>query len=360
MARRPEPGSVDHLLDLLEEACTTEQVSALLRRFRTEDNKKELKITAPNKPDLIQQNLRRAISERAIPVEEAWNLLREAEENGSQHVFYYRPKSDAVAAAMADYDTIRNAILSGHGVQAGSIPRVPTTADSYALADCRLCAGPTTAGHKCVTKFYGSETYRERAGAERQEDGVILVPFKEVTSRTVMVAVLRAWGLLELRIPRMDSAPLVGRMLDQLRELIAPGIDLDDFSDWDLSPAKRRILTERDQHRTVYTVGATLLGDGDGGTALITPHGEEDDLFAAPARQSTVEAYLGDGCACRNLRVIWHAQEQADPPTERVTTIMGSTRKSAPPNELIATGRVSAGTMDYVAHRLRQFQGPAT
>src|SRR4051812_28647373 len=76
------------LFALIDLFCSGEQISNLLRSYRDTEG---IKITAATKETLIKVNLATAIESRVVAIEKVYDLIREAEENGSQHIFFYRP-----------------------------------------------------------------------------------------------------------------------------------------------------------------------------------------------------------------------------------------------------------------------------
>jgi hypothetical protein len=75
------------LLDLIEQQCTAEQVKALLR---TASGNKNVKVSAASKEELVRKNLREALDSHSLDLEKVYDLLREGEENGPQHILYFR------------------------------------------------------------------------------------------------------------------------------------------------------------------------------------------------------------------------------------------------------------------------------
>jgi len=97
----------DELLKLIHEHCTTEQITALLREGKGNEG---VRISAENKEFLVQRNLRDALEAKAINIEHTYDLLREAEENGNHHTFYFRPKTKKLAEQLT-IDYIGKALL---------------------------------------------------------------------------------------------------------------------------------------------------------------------------------------------------------------------------------------------------------
>src|SRR5688572_13510784 len=86
----------------IAERCTAEQIRDLLRVYKdiNKETKKEVHVTGAK--DDILANLKRAVSKQIIPRDAPILLLREAEENGHQHIFYFKPRNREVVAKCRD------------------------------------------------------------------------------------------------------------------------------------------------------------------------------------------------------------------------------------------------------------------
>jgi hypothetical protein len=80
----------DELFRLVDNLCTADQVQGLLRTVK---GQKDVRITAENKSDLIERNLRAAVGSRALSLDQVYELVRTAEENGNQHIFISSQKA---------------------------------------------------------------------------------------------------------------------------------------------------------------------------------------------------------------------------------------------------------------------------
>src|ERR1051325_3096045 len=89
---------LDEALSLVKNLATIEQIQGLLRTRKGEEN---VRITANTIDELVNSNLRTAVEKRAIEIEKVFDLIRDAEENGNQHIFYYKVNSTAIADALS-------------------------------------------------------------------------------------------------------------------------------------------------------------------------------------------------------------------------------------------------------------------
>jgi hypothetical protein len=94
---------IDDALALVENLCTAEQIHSLLATRKGESG---IRLTAENKTVLVDRNLREALEAKAVTLDSVFNLIRDAEENGNQHIFYFRSKTKKLADALS-LDSLR-------------------------------------------------------------------------------------------------------------------------------------------------------------------------------------------------------------------------------------------------------------
>ena len=148
-------GKYDRLLNLIEENCTIEQVKAVLRPAQ---GNKDVKVSAPSHKELIQTNLRAALESHSLDVEKVYDLLRESEENGPQHIFYLRcPSKDVQALLTLDY-----MLKAFFGDKAPPEPRLDHKPNGFVISEIRKWAQRKPADW--VLKIYGHESFEVPTG----------------------------------------------------------------------------------------------------------------------------------------------------------------------------------------------------
>ena len=142
--------TIDDLFSLLTELCTFEQIKSVLESAR---GNKGVRLSAPNKGELLNKNLREALNANALPIERVYDLLRDAEENGDQHVLYYRvPKALQKGLTFEEFG--RKLALPRALTQ--TFPKLDLVPNGYTIADFRTL-GPRRPTD-WVLKIYGDET----------------------------------------------------------------------------------------------------------------------------------------------------------------------------------------------------------
>jgi len=330
---------------LIDHFCTVDQIKAILRAFKP-DHKDEIFLSG-NKPDLIE-NLRKVVKSKVIPFNKVVDAIREAEENGNQHIFYLEPRKESVRKKCRDGMAVATE-LWGEEFDEG-FPRFDVVPETYAWADFRQ--GLKGRPRDWIAKAYGHYTHLEQIGTEPRADGTIAKIFKPVDERVVCCARWNDHGFLELRI---ESAPSKAKMDERIREtwkLLAPALKPTDFVAYDFSHARRRLLEERQENEAMYRLNGTQLTDSSMGSAQITPHTEDESVDGAPEREATIACYLeSSDNGCRHLLVTWLPGESNKALDDDLRTISGG----ANTNELIIQSRVSSRAVDYVTNRFLEF-----
>lgn len=134
--------------EVLNVVCTLPQIHRLLRDKADLYKRGEIRIGS-GKEEMIS-NLRTAVSSRKIEISDVHSLIRDAEENGNQHIFFYRPKSGKLAKKYSDPDAMATTLF---GTKWQSrFPAFQLKKDSFIWADFR----PNGTGSKGWTgKLYG-------------------------------------------------------------------------------------------------------------------------------------------------------------------------------------------------------------
>ena len=203
---------LDSLLNLIAENCTTEQIKSVLRSIAGSEG---VRVSAGNKDVLVDRNLRDSVKSHALDIERLYDLLREAEENGPQHIFYLRCAARDVTSNLT-LESVRTAIL---GRTKGKYePNLILQPNGYVVSDIRAWGPGKPADW--IVKVYGDETRERPTGEVIQDGNRILRVFVRKTFRHVLIARWNAPDLLELRVPRDSSVPRLDAWLRQLEKTL--------------------------------------------------------------------------------------------------------------------------------------------
>jgi hypothetical protein len=340
---------------LLAEHCTTGQIQAVLRSGKADldkEGKQDVKISGKDKQEVIA-NLKFAIAHGRIPPNAAVNLLRESEENGNQHIFYYRARNQTLAKRYRDGKVVGTNLFNS-GMRA-SFPRYDLVPDELTWADFRE-NGPKGQSHDWIGKLYGLDVvYRLLDRKER--NNLLVIRYKKREERTVCVVRWNDPNLLEIRIDRSDnkSAKVIREKLVEIWDMLGDGVKREDFDEWTLTPMFTAMLEAEAENKPLaaaFEMGPTTLCDSQKGGITLTPEvPDEETLFSATERRETVQLVLKYGGTCSQIVTKWLKSQSGGRLPEDLRTTGGNISS----NELVIPSKTSASSVDYVTNQLRNF-----
>ena len=154
----------EELYRLVESFCTSDQIQDLLR---TAKGHKDVRITAEKKGELVSRNLRTAVDAKAISPDQVYELIREAEENGGQHIFYFKPRTKAAAETMT-LNSVGNALFGANWETKKRFPHIDTPANGFSYADLRKW-NAVLKPSDWILKLYGRLQFERFTGVEKEE-----------------------------------------------------------------------------------------------------------------------------------------------------------------------------------------------
>lgn len=346
MAKRGQDENLEVAFKILEEECPADQIKTLLREAKRLD-RDGVRVSAVSKA-LLLENLKKTVG-RGVPASKVFSLVQECEENGSQHIFYFRPRNAQVAKTHREPELVAETLFGRNDVSSLNFPVFTLEPGEYGWSDFRELGN-----HRWLAKQYGREEIRIREGEPERLGNRILVGYELKPRRTVLVALRHADGLVELRVPRIETAELVASMRDRLMDSLKSVIDWSDHLPWDLGPVRDRLTTEAGKNASRYSLGDISLGDSEGGKWTINPASEDEDLYAASTREKAVKSVLDNNGSCEVLVVHWKP-DGAERIPKGLRTVIGSNRAEASVNEIIVTRKTSSAAVAYVTDQLRHF-----
>lgn len=340
----PDGTDLDALLKLVKDFCSVEQISSLLRVAKDSG---DVRVSAPTKDVLIQKNLRDALTSKAVLASTVMDLIREAEENGSQHVFYFRYfQKSGLSMSMVD---IATRLWGRDWENKMSFPRLVLVPGDFIYADLHPWnehLKPTD----WVLKIYGQETVEKPTGVvEVVDENRLKREFVKEERRIVVVVRWNHPDLLEVRVPQTDSKKRIKAWVERTWIMISAALSPALFQKWDLEKPRHRMVLEQAKHKNVYKCSNTRVLDADHNVASFETHDPQSNLFASENMVYSVNKLIGDG-ECTQLRVTWIPWKNALPSRE-LNTLVGHNES----NELVIGGHCSSKDVDYVTDQLRRF-----
>lgn len=352
MAKNPANDG-ELLYELVEKQCTLEAIQDVLRDYRPLS--KDIRVTAENKHEVVTRNLRLAVDGRIVPIERVWNLVRDSEENGSQHILCYQPRTQAISQKMQDGNAIATQLWGERWQSTEGFPKLREAPPSRPeWCDFRI----SEVGW--VAKMYTSAVRYEAVGEEQEvgidpEDGATIYQrrFKRIVERAVLLARWRKHGLLEMRVPTWTSRRTIEEMLAVLWKACRSAFEIGDFKEWSLTPCCTRMIREFASHRAVYEFSDTLVRDSGKGTVACSTLDEEETLYDVIERQRALEILLKPKKnSCERLIVNFLKR---DPPNEALSGNLRVVLSAHEPYELVIGAKTTESAVTYVINRLRQF-----
>jgi hypothetical protein len=334
------------LYELLDGLVTQKQIHAILSTFK-EKHPDQIRLSG-TKPELIE-NLKSNVISGIIPYWTPFKLLQDGEENGDQHIYFYRPLTKKTQELCQDFKQLGIDLFGADWERKMLFPKLTKKTDSYEVVDFR-----ETEDGGWVLKVYGFQTYDQKIKVEQYPDQTYAVFWKKVEYRTVLVAhwsMERGKGLLEMRISR-DSRP--GRLalhLSMLWSKFKTVVRREDFQEWDFRDVCERLLREGENHTDTYFAGCARLTDSLQGGIEYVPYTEHEPLHQARIRVDTIASILDDGGRCARLEVRWLASGSSGRLPQDLTCYIGGQRA----NELLIPANTSPEGVAYVASQLRHF-----
>jgi hypothetical protein len=337
------PQLTEELAKLVFDWCAVEQIAQVLRDAK--DTSEEVRVSAPKKEILIEKNLRAAVEAGAISLDKVYNLIRESEENGNQHIFYYRRTGPP-----GSLDDVATHLWGNQWQKKMNLPRADLVENDFIFADLH----PWNAALKpldWVLKIYGHEFIDRYTDVIKEiGDNRFSHEFYREARRIVIVVRWNNPGILEVRIPLTESKKRRMQYLQKTWLMIAPACPPTEYAPWKLTKARGRMIAEQKKNEKVYRLNHTRVEDEDHNVGTFECHDPQGHLFAQQRMVDSVKKLI-DGGECTNLRVLWLMGNNPNPSRE-LHTLIGNQKES---NEIVIGGFCQSKDVDYVTDQLRHF-----
>jgi hypothetical protein len=337
---------LDGVLSLVEELCTAEQIRDLLRTKKGDEN---IRISAEDKEQLVRKNLRTAVESKAIEISKVFGLICDAEENGNQHVFYYRAPQ-RLAEILTFEHVARQIFGSSWEKTVAGFPSIRLKPDGYKISDFRNFTERKP--KDWILKIYGEKTVLVASGKTNTEaDGSVWRQYIPQNLRIVLSARWNSPDLLEIRVQRNESRRRVEEWFELVWSMLSPGMTREQFKAWDLKASMRNIALQAEDNTTIYDfrdVGVVdeandIFGNFQAGS-------DEGILFKSELTRKAVKGFLEAGGELNALAVRWLARPTSEP-REELRTLLGTKHL----HEMVVAGHCLPGDLDYVTSQLRAF-----
>ena len=334
----------EELFKLIDHFCTIDQIKTLLR---SAEGNADVRLSAATKKDLIESNLADALNSHALPIERAYDLVRDAEENGNQHVFYYVVSKKL--ASNVTFGAVGTKLFGAGWESRVKFPSFRLAENKYLYSDFRQWS-PDKKPSDWLLKIYGQLQFERPTGVVQHESNrKILREFEIEDKRIVLVVRWNAPDLLEIRVPTDTSKKRVSGSLSMAWHMIEGVLREDQAVAWDLTSARGRMLKDGKKNASIYRARDTRVRN-DYNTYTIEANNVSGTLFDSEDDVETLRRTLDKKGECTQLSILWLEQKDGRPSRD-IRTIMGAARV----NELIIPAHCGPPDAEYVTERLRQF-----
>src|SRR5262249_6619196 len=241
---------LDEALSLVERLATTEQIQSLLR-IHKEEGHTDVRITAENKNAVVNRNLRDAVDARAIDIQKVFDLIRSSEENGNQHIFYYKVKSRAIAEALV-FENLAPRMWGANWKKklANDFPAIRLKPNDFKYSDFRQLPKKP---RDWILKIYGEATIERYTGDQKPEGAQFL--WRKYEHEQLRIVLLARWNspdLLEIRVDRNESRKRIEGWHDKVWEMLNPHVVRSQFAPWELSEVMKNLIKKQVENDEVY------------------------------------------------------------------------------------------------------------
>lgn len=341
---------LEEALALVKQLCTIEQIQSLLRTYKSS---KDVRVSAENKDLLVDRNVREALESNVVKIGEVFDLIRSSEENGNQHIFYYKPKSKRIADDLT-FDNVAERLWHGERKRILSeFPAIRLKPNDYRYSDFRV--KPKRRDEKnpkdWVLKVYGHALITRSTGeVEKRGEYSFWREYVEEPLRIVLLARWNYPDLLELRIQRNESRKRVDSWHNKLWEMLNPALIRSQFNEWSLEKAMGKLIREQQSNNDLYTFRDASIIDQTGVHATFQTESDEGNLFASLETRESIKRFLDAKSDCDDLTVTWLARTSGVP-SKDMRTLLGANK----PHGIVVLAHCSSGDLDYVTSQLRRF-----
>ncbi len=334
---------MEDALQLIENLRIGQQVTELLRKHK---GKEHVRITAENNDRRIHHNLRTAVEENVIGLNEVFDLIRHAEENGNQHLFFYKLKNKSAATSLK-YETVASRLWgTSWKTTTSEFPSVRLKTNDYKHSDFRAVPKKP---NDWILKIYGHNLITRATGNTEIRGGRLWREYEDVPLRVVLVARWNSPEILELRVQRNESRKSVERWHNKIWEMLNPALLPTQFEGWALEKSIARLVLEQEKNKALYYFRDAKVIDPAGIHATFETHEEQGDLFASEQTRTSLQSYVKES-ECKGLTVTWLPGLNNTP--EKETRTLLAARQ---PHEIIVQAHCSGQDLDYVTNQLRRF-----
>ncbi len=322
------------LLKLLQHATTKDKISDFLRG-------KDLAHSAPNWEFMISNRLSVYLEEGLITVEELINILNESEENGKQHIFFFKTDNEAYIDSLFDRETFESLLEENGLLEKYNDPEVIDIPDEATVSQIRYDENALT--FKIIEGKIYQKIHRESV------DGQYLTKvYKIGTERGVNVLKIHRDGLMEVRMStRSGSATVYQTDLRNYQQMLSAVVNFMQFPIYQIKNAKEYVWKNRDDLQPEIRFTNTIVKD-DFGFTVDAKAGELSNILDNDAITEGISSMLDEDAYIATQNIYFNSNEP-NLPLHDVHVLMKGMG-----NELVIPAICSKDDYEHVIRRIRE------
>ncbi|MEN1705270.1 MAG: hypothetical protein AAGJ54_07105 [Planctomycetota bacterium] len=231
------------IIGLIGDACTNNQIRYLLRNLKTDDPQ----IRVSGGSDILLNQLKSAYHRGSLSMDDLRVLLASGEENGRQHIFFYRPKQGH-ASDFRDPNEVASRLWGNRWRSSMGFPQFHLSPTEMEWGDFRIDFKPDLKNPEWTIKIYAGRQIEKLLDVVEKPSGNSILITKKLERKWIRLVWVIKWrprGLLEIRVPAVqrESLSACREERDQVWEMVRKGIQRSSFNPLDLQPAMNALVS---------------------------------------------------------------------------------------------------------------------
>ncbi|BCH55072.1 hypothetical protein ACQZ61_07455 [Agrobacterium vitis] len=324
------------LFSLISQQGTLEQVSNFLKE-------RDLPHSANSWQVMINSRLRPPSSDGRLTLPDLIDLLRQTEEHGGQHIFFYKLVAGRSIKNLFD-GNLPNLLMGA------SFPSLGTTSlvempDNPTIVEIRQEAEKSRA---VCFKIVEKRTILEKVSNESANNGQIVVTYNQVPYRAVNMMRIQENGLAEIRIQSSKDAVSYGGNAEAVFRLLNPVVDRLDWMDENLDKFKFNLLDagKRNELQTVFGLKHTQHSNTFGTRLSAAAGGIGSSMYDDADGVASLDRFLQNKGHAHCERVTINMKRHG--PMHRSVGML----VTGEANEMAITSKVSKSEYEYIVSKV--------
>lgn len=237
-----------NVLKLLPQATTLEKISDFLKS-------KGLHFSAPNWDFMVKSRLSGYLDDGSIVLEDLVHILNESEENGKQHIFFYKCDDEKYVQELFDIDHLSELLINNDLLEKFTSPEVLDIPEEPTVSQIRIEEDKLI--FKILQKKQFTKIHKESL------DGKFLTKVYEIGhERGVNVVKLHKNGILDVCLSlRSGSSKVYQEDMRQILQILSKIINFMKFSNYPIDNAKEYVWNNRDALSSEVRFTNTIVKD---------------------------------------------------------------------------------------------------